>query len=268
MRDWGRCLFGIALAALTVPLFAEGKAPMPAALAGDYFMVTGKELGRPFHIYIRHPESYAANPQQRFPIIYLLDGDSLFPALAPTQLFTEIDDNIDEAIVVGIAYGSFAPPVNMRRTDFGTDAPAFARFLAKELIPTVEARVRADPARRILFGQSRGGTYALFDAWTQPDLFQARIASNPTLDHPRLSEAPATASRRDLKLFVASGENDQPELRKRALEAFGRWQGESWPWKLATTTMPGGTHAADAPRVYRWAVRDALAPAEGPAPRP
>ncbi|MEO6433827.1 MAG: alpha/beta hydrolase-fold protein [Sphingomicrobium sp.] len=242
--------------------------PVPAALAGDYLVVTGKELGRPFHLYIRHPESYATNPQMRFPIVYILDGDSLFPALAPTQLFTEIDDNIDEAIVVGIAYGSFASPINMRRTDFDTNAPAFARFLASELIPAVEARVRADPARRILFGQSRGGTYALFDAWTQPDLFQARIASNPTLDHPRLAEPPAPATRRDLKVYVSSGERDRPEYRDRALAAFGRWKGSAWPWTFRTTTMPGGTHAADASRVYRWAIRDALAPVPAPNAKP
>ena len=237
---------------------------MPAALAGDYLVVPARELRRPFHVYVRYPESYATDPRKTYPIVYVLDGDSLFPTLAPAQLFSEIDDGIDEAIVVGIAYGSFAPPVNMRRTDFDAGAPAFARFLARELIPTVEARVRANPTRRVLFGQSRGGTYALFDAWTQPDLFQVRIASNPTLDHPQLHQPPARSKRRDLKLFVASGEKDRSEFRARALAAFAEWGGRELPFALSTSTISGGTHAADAPRVYRWAVKAVLSPPATP----
>lgn len=262
MRRGTAFLFGLGLASLAMPLRAADSPPLPAALVGDYFVIAGRELGRPFHIYIRYPENYSQRPQERFPVVYVLDGDSLYPALAPTQLFTEIDDGIDEAIVVGIAYGSFEAPVNQRRTDFDTDVPAFARFLSSELIPAVETRVRADPKRRILFGQSRGGTYALLDAWIQPDLFQARIASNPTLDHHRLSEPPARAARTDLKVFIASGENDRSEYRRRALAVFDQWKARPWPWRLITTSIPGGTHAADAPRVYRWAVRNALAPAK------
>lgn len=264
MRLVGAILLGLAAASPSGHVAAQASPPLPAALAGDYLLVTGDELKRPFHVYIRYPENYSQRTLERFPIVYLLDGDSLYPALTPTQLFAEIDDAIDEAIVVGIAYGSFAPPVNQRRTDFHTNAPAFARFLASELIPAVEARVRANPKRRILFGQSRGGTYALLDAWLQPDLFQARIASNPTLDHPLLAGPPAKARRTDLKLFIASGENDRPEFRQRALAAFDQWNRRSWPWRLVTTTIAGGTHAADAPRAYRWAVREALAPAARP----
>lgn len=251
------------LALLAAPAVAAPAPELPAALRGDHFAIRSAATRHDYEIYVRTPEGYDESPGKTYPIVYLLDGDSLFPALAPQQLFMHYDDSIEDALVVGIAYGSFDAPKNVRSRDFNAGAADFANFLAKELIPAVERRVRADPRRRILVGQSRGGTYVLFDAFTQPDLFWARIASNPTLDHPRLNQPPAAARRGDLRLYVASGESDRAPLRERALAAFAQWaERERWPWRLSTTTIPGGTHAADIARVYRWAIRDVLAPAK------
>lgn len=227
------------------------------ALAGDYFAIDSRQAGHRYHIYVRYPEGYAEAPAKRFPIVYLLDGDSLFPILAPTQLFIHYDDKLPDALVVGIAYGSFDAPQNRRSHDFVEGAPAFARFLERELIPQVEARVRANPDRRILFGQSRGGGFVLHSAFTSPDLFWGRIASNPTLDRlPALNNAPVPASRGDLRLLVTSGALDRPVYRQPALGWFNEWRGRpGLPWTLRTETIEGGTHAADAPRVYRLAMR-------------
>lgn len=232
-------------------------------LRGDYFPIHSRHTGHLYHVYIRAPESYSDDPARRYPVVYLLDGDSLFPMLAASQTFVEYDDDILEAFVVGIAYGSFDPPQNRRRHDFTQGAEAFGRFLRHELIPAAEKRIRADPDRRILFGQSRGGGFVLHSAFTDPDLFWGRVASNPTVDLlPSLSVAPRPAGRADLRLLVASGTRDDPSL----LEPRGKWI-ETWrerkdlPWILRAETIEGGTHAADAPRVYRLAMNWLLAPA-------
>src|SRR5207248_8025826 len=80
------------------------------ALKGDYFALRSSANGAPYHIYIRYPEGYASEPPRRYPIVYLLDGDSTFPLLAPQHLFIHYDDKIPEAIIVGIAYGPFDKP--------------------------------------------------------------------------------------------------------------------------------------------------------------
>jgi predicted alpha/beta superfamily hydrolase len=237
------------------------------ALKGDYFRIDSREIGRPFHIYVRLPQGYARAPARAYPIVYLLDGDSLFPLLAATHLFLTIDDNLPEAIVVGIAYGTFGEG-NRRATDFtppapGVDpasagAPAFQRFLENELLPRIERSYRADPARRILFGQSAGGRFVIWSAFTDPDLFWARIASNPSFGPARdlFYRAPAAGTRSDLRLFVSSGSRDSPPLRAQALEWFRAWETRSVaPWLLRMFTLEGGTHAADSPRVYRAAMR-------------
>ncbi|MBA2466621.1 MAG: alpha/beta hydrolase [Sphingomonas sp.] len=224
-----------------------------AALEGQYFPIQSREAKHLYHVYIRYPEGYAEQPKRRFPIVYLLDGDSLFPHLASLQLFLHYDDKLPDALVVGIAYGSFDPPQNRRRQDYTNGAAAFGQFLERELIPAVESRVRAQPDRRILFGQSRGGGYVLHSAFTNPDLFWGRIASNPTLDLlPALNRPPTAATRPDLHLLVISGAEDQPQYRAPLLRWFGQWQSQAGlPWALRTETLAGGTHAADAGRVYR-----------------
>lgn len=234
------------------------------ALYGDYFVFRSKAVGRPFHIYLRLPEGYEGAGDARYPVVYVLDGDSLFPILAANHLFLHYDERVPEAIVVGIAYGSFDPSVNKRGFDFsapapdaGPDqggAPAFQQFLERELIPEIEVRFRADPSRRILFGQSRGGYMVLYSAFTSPELFWGRIASNPTLDpgRERFFSSAAPASRDDLGLVVTSGSRDRQDLRQAALEWFATWeQTSNKPWSLHTVTIEGGTHAADSTNSYR-----------------
>lgn len=234
-------------------------------LKGDYFRLDSAGLARPFHIYVRLPEKYAQEPQARWPVVYLLDGDSLFPILAGNHLFLNYDEGLPDAVVVGIAYGSFDPPQNQRGTDYmapgkalapgaTAGAPAFQQFLKRELLPQVECRYRIDPQRRVLFGQSRGGSFVVYSAFTDPDLFWGRIASNPHLEPGReLYFGPAPKSTRmDLGLVVVSGSRDREKLRTLNLEWFAAWAGRTdAPWALRTIDLPGGTHAADAPTAYR-----------------
>lgn len=253
-------------ASTTMPSRIEPLNYLPG-IAGDYFPLKSDATGSTYHIYIRYPESYASKPNMHYPIVYVLDGDSLFPMLAPEHLFLTYDDHLPEAIVVGIAYGSFAPPTNRREIDFGTGAADFERFLATELLPKVEKRVRADPNRRILVGQSFGGDFVLYSAFTQPDLFWARIASNPSFRlHERLtSGTPMLATKPDLHLLLVSGTANNPRGRSAAVNWLAVWHERDAPWKVDGIDIEGGTHAADITNAYRSALRRLFQPeqAEG-----
>lgn len=239
---------------------APQSAPTLAALQGDYFPIDSAALGRPLHIYVSLPEGYAQHPERSYPTIYVTDGDSLFPMLAPTHLFLSYDEPVPPAIIVGIAYGSFDPNAgNMRHVDFTwpTDtapgAAAYQGFLASELIPEIERRFRSNPERRVLVGQSRGGGFVLYSALTAPDMFWGRIASNPAMRAREPFFAPAApATRRDLGLFVASGERDREELRADARAWTEQWHMRPQrPWVLNSVTIENGTHAASMGEVYR-----------------
>ena len=238
------------------------------ALAGGYFPLHSRAVGHPYHIYVRLPDGYSAEPGRRYPIVYVLDGDSLFPIIAPTHLFLTIDDKLPEAIVVGIAYGSFAKPINRRHIDFMPPAAGvapgdsgtaqFERFLETELIPAVERRYRADPARRILFGQSRAGAMVLYSAFTKPDLFWAHVASNPSWQPGRelIYGPPPRTARKDLQLVIASGTSEIPERRVEALKWSAHWEKQpNAPWVVKRLDVPGGTHSAYGGDAYRAAIR-------------
>jgi len=94
----------------------------------------------------------------------------------------------------------------------------------------------------------------LYSAFTNPDLFWGRIASNPSFDPGReqFFESAAPASRKDLGLVVTSGSRDYPQLREAALQWFEAWgSAEDAPWSLHPVTIPGGTHSADSTQSYR-----------------
>ena len=97
----------------------------------------------------------------------------------------------------------------------------------------------------------------LYSAFTDPDLFWGRIASDPVCNPGRelffSPAAPATQS--DLGLVVTSGSRDRPQLRKEVLKWFEAWKDRNdAPWALKITTIEGGTHAADSTNCYRLAM--------------
>jgi predicted alpha/beta superfamily hydrolase len=249
--------------ALAQPEPAEGAITFLPGVAGDYFPLESTHVGRRFHIFVKLPESYAMEPERRYPVSYLLDGDSLYPMLAPQHLFLTYDEAVPEAIVVGIAYGGFDPSVNMRHIDFratledGTTggAPNFLRMISEELLPRIDAAYRTDPSRRTLFGQSRGGAFVLYAANEQPSLFQAFIASNPGRE-PDQRLYGVTSPRPNVRttgvVVVTSGSRDRDYLRAGA-EEWGRLVAarDDLPWRAELVEIPGGTHAASVTQAYR-----------------
>lgn len=237
------------------------------ALKGDYLRFESKETERPYHIYVRLPEGYDPAGSKRYPVVYLLDGDSLFPLLAPTHLFLTYDEKLPEAVIVGIAYGGFEPAINKRNVDFSgpapdakpgeNGAPRFRRFLEQELLPMIEARYRIDATRRVLLGQSRSGYFALWTAMEAPDLFWGVIASNPstTPGRARFFDPPALHERSDLRVAVVIGERE-PEFRQAFVSEWTQaWQARSdAPWRVKRLPIANGTHAASIGEGYRQAM--------------
>jgi predicted alpha/beta superfamily hydrolase len=236
------------------------------ALAGDYFALASQHTNSRYHIFVRLPHGYADNPKTRWPVVYLLDGDSTFPMLAPQHLFLTYDEGLPEAILVGIAYGGFGE-INRRGFDFrpvleGGGKGGSVNFLAmleKELLPRIDDQYRTDPALRVLVGQSRGGSFVLYAAVERPSLFHGYIASNPGREYPHrtlygMGKAMAD-EQTDGLLVLASGSRDRDYLRGTALEWSNTFAKRSdLPWRAQFLNIEGGTHAASLPEVYRRAM--------------
>ena len=145
-----------------------------------------EQTGRDYELIVGLPESYAKEPQRRYPVLYLLDGQWDFNIVNQMSGALRYDKVIPEILVVGITYAGDKPNyTQLRRADytptrwqppdesapFGGDGPKFLSFLQEHLLPTVEARYRVDASQRMLAGHSAGGLFTLYALLEKPELF-------------------------------------------------------------------------------------------------
>jgi predicted alpha/beta superfamily hydrolase len=228
-----------------------------------YERVESEAVGRAYHVYTMLPESYTSDAERRYPTIYVLDGGLLFPLLVAYYRYLRIAGETQEAIIVGISYGSDRfEDGNYRSTDFTVPsverdywggAEHFQAFLQNELLPQVETRYRSDVKRRIVFGHSLGGQFVLYSAQTKPELFWGHIASNPALHRNLdffLSQRPASES--NSRLFVASATGDEEVYRTPLLAWASYWSNaETRPWALKVMRLDGHSHLSAPPASFR-----------------
>lgn len=222
--------------ALTALLFCTAPISHPVWSAAVYPAVTipnsevrtikSTSTGRSYDLYIRKPANYDKNPAQKYPVLYLLDGQWDFKLLDSIIGGLRYDKVMPDIVVVGIAYSGDHPDNDaLRAMDYtplpGNDGrrsgegPKFYNFLKSELIPLVEADYRADPARRILGGHSFGGLFTLYAMFTDPSLFWGYLAGSPTIDwadnYLVKQEAEFAKTHKDLavRIYFAAG-GDEP----------------------------------------------------------
>ena len=233
-----------------------------------YHELKSSKLGRSLHVFVDLPENYHNNGEN-YPTIYLLDGGNTYPLMAAYHHYLRFGDEVPAVILVGISYGAdtfkegnwrstdFTAPSKER--DFWGGASVFQAVLQDELIPMTEEMYRSDPEQRILFGHSLGGQFVLFNALSRPGLFSGHIASNPAL-HRNLPFFLSWHGEKEFtqplsRLFVSSGEYDDPVFREPALEWIEHWQTATpRPWVLETRTLAGQSHLSAVPEAYRQGV--------------
>ena len=120
---------------------------------------------------------------KRYPVLYLLDGNTHFLNAAAIVNFLSRNRHIPPMIVVAIPNTKrtrdFTPAKDKERTDSG-GADKFIKFLKNELFPFVDKEYRTVPYR-VLFGHSLTGMFAIYTLFKDPAMFQAYIAVSPGL---------------------------------------------------------------------------------------
>lgn len=234
-----------------------------------YHLSQSKVIGRDFHIFVMLPDGYEESAKG-YPTIYLLDGGNLFPMLTPYYRYLNFGGEIPDAIIVGISYGNDDFETgNFRSTDYTAPskerdywggAETFQSYLSDELMPLVESRYRSDANRRVIFGQSIGGQFAIYTALTRPLMFWGHIASNPAM-HRNLpfflqAHGKASAARERSGLFIGSASLDEPVF-KEPLDAWiAHWVAvEDRPWQLKVVNLEGHSHMSAPPAAFRQGMR-------------
>ena len=161
------------------------------------------------------PESYGWAKDRRYPVLFLLDGQTHFLHTAGSVGYLAQQGEIPEMIVVAI--DSTVRIRDFTQTDWpsvwvgGGGAGNFKRFLATELIPDVDRTYRTDKFR-VLSGHSAGGQFALYCLTSDPSLFRAYFAISSSLDWdnnlPQRSLEQSLKATRELKAFLYVARSD------------------------------------------------------------
>ena len=141
-------------------------------------------------IYVQYPDNYDPNDNVNYPVAFVLDAEFLMPTVHNFQGYYS-GGFTPEMILIGIS------TLNNRTRDLTTSvitesygmpytrengkASNFAKFMADELIPYVEANYRVT-SFRTLIGHSYGGLFTVYALLHHPELFSNYLAIDPSLD--------------------------------------------------------------------------------------
>ena len=239
--------------------------------------------GRDYRITVAVPDSYATHPEQRYPIIYAVDGYWDFKLLKAIIGGLVYDKFIPEVILVGIGYPGDAPdygrlrrwdltPVSDGPTKEATQGPSghsteFLEVLEREIIPYVEGRYRVDPSFRVLSGSSYGGLFALTVLFTKPELFAAYIAPSPAAPYANdwifgREEAFAKSGKPlAARLYMTGAAAEFPDLLAGVKRFDARLRERAYPGlAYEFRLIDGERHAGTKPESFNRGVRFAFAP--------
>lgn len=194
MRFLVICLFGLLLPGTSATQSRFAKA-VNIGRVDSVWSATLKE-SRPYLVYT--PPSYddTTFAPQRYPVLYLLDGDAHFHSVSGLLqiLGTGVNGTfvLPEMIVVAIPNTDRTRDLTPTHVDVGFDGKPqpflktsggmakFFTFLKAELIPRIESQYRAAPYR-LFVGHSLGGITTLNALYSIPETFNAYVAIDPSL---------------------------------------------------------------------------------------
>ena len=145
--------------------------------------IYSKVLNENRKIWIYNPSvtSQVEDPNKRYPVLYLLDGNAhFFSTIGIIQQLSQANGNgaLPELIVVGIENTNrlrdLVPAVELEKTN------PFVDFLSSELLPYIDKNYKTAPYR-LLVGHSLGGLTTIDILNKFPNLFNAYIAIDPSM---------------------------------------------------------------------------------------
>lgn len=209
-------------------------------------------LGEKRNLVVYLPADYQNN-KQRFPVLYITDGDIHGPHTAGTLDYLAKFDQTPQMIVVGIVNRretrdrdltvTSAEKQNSKHLE---NADRFLAFVEKEVIPFVKERYRTLDYQA-LSGTSHGGQFAINALVKRPSLFNGVIAISPSLYWNKsqmlgLSEAALKNHQLQGRLYVsiANEESTMTEPFQKFVELTQRYPTEKLA--VASQTFSNETH--------------------------
>ncbi|HWZ51859.1 MAG TPA: alpha/beta hydrolase-fold protein [Granulicella sp.] len=218
------------------------------------------------------PLAYEAEPDRRFPVFYLHDGQNLFDehtacgSAHPWCIHTTTDRLIEEGSIEPLILVGIANTGPRRIAEYthsqdpklgGGEGRSYGRMLVEELKPLIDRtyRTRPDAEKTGLGGSSLGGLISLFLGFEYPQVFAKLAVMSPSLwwdGGNIMTVVESIAFKPSLRIWLDMGtEEGAPHLHDADL-LFQILQRHGWQEQidLAYQRIAGAGHSEDA-----WAAR-------------
>ena len=255
------------------------KLPAYAVPRSEVRTLPVNSAGRHYALFIHLPESYAKEPNKRYPVVYVTDGYWDFMKIVAVGGALKYDKYAPEFISVGMAYaGENLDYGDLRRWElspvkFGEPEGAsghardFLDTIEKVFIPLIDKEYRTDPRQRVLGGASLGGLFTLYSMFTKPELFNGYVAITPAVALGdgwllKYEEEFAKAGKSvNARLYMTVGGNESPGYVDYVQRTNQRFATRKYP-KLAYEfrVIDGERHAGMQLESYNRGIRFVFAP--------
>lgn len=141
-------------------------------------------------VYIQLPTSYNREKEQKYPVVFILDGEIFLPTVNDVQNYYS-GGFTPEMVLVGIANdknrvrdlttSTISTRYGMPFKEKNGEADNFRKFIKEELIPFIENKYPVSNYRTLI-GHSYGGLFTISTLINQPNLFANYLVIDPSLD--------------------------------------------------------------------------------------
>ena len=131
------------------------------------------------------------NVTAKRPVLYMLDGNGLYPKAVNHAITKFTPDSlpiiigigypVDEAFPKGVRTYDYTPAVAGDDFKQGGGSQALYQFLSQTIRPWAEQQFPIDKQKQTLFGHSFGGLFTLMAYQDHPNAFQHFVSASPSL---------------------------------------------------------------------------------------
>ena len=232
----------IKLVVATIPIlifstmaFSQKLEPKERITEPDH-TITSKILGRDYQLYISFPKNYSTKDTVSYPVLYVLDGEWVFPIIRGTRAILDSEKELEDLIIVSISDADFTFRYQDYTTSLSTStdekvnkrsdvpkgglisggADKFLTSMKTEIVPFVDKNYKTNSDRGI-FGHSFGGLFAAYCLVNSDGYFTRFGISSPALwwDNEKLLNQAVTQFRENktwdipqTKVFISVGDKD------------------------------------------------------------
>lgn len=179
-----------------IDMHAESKTSTITGTVNYHHDFPSRHLNNTRTLIVYLPPGYATNSAQRYPVLYMHDGQNIFDAATSFAGEWEADetaerlisaDRIDPIIIAGVynnqdrmnEYTVYKDP----RRDSNGKGKQYGAFIVEDVKPFIDRQYRTLPDRdhTAVAGSSLGGLISLYLCWQYPDVFSKGAVVSPAL---------------------------------------------------------------------------------------